>query len=264
MTRGVVSATAGVFGAFLLAAALAWTAPKPGPTAVADARRTTELRVARRDERASAPNAAPATVDPRPFPPTTNAPPSPSPPRRDVFAERAPAPAATLLARRAPVLPPFEPNLAPPILRDVAARGTSPPQAPQAPGARETTSTPPSSPQKPKPSPAPKTPPPSTGTRSGRDAAPGDGDARGRRTPNPVYPEAARAAGEEGVVVVRMRVGADGRVLDAEVVSGASSTRLRRAALDAVASWLFDPKIVGGRPVVSDVVRRFVFRLEDR
>jgi protein TonB len=74
----------------------------------------------------------------------------------------------------------------------------------------------------------------------------------------PVYPPLARAARKEGTVVVRIRIGEDGAVTDAQVVE--SVPLLDRAALDAVRQWTFAPTVVGGRAVASviDVTLDFV------
>lgn len=56
-----------------------------------------------------------------------------------------------------------------------------------------------------------------------------------------VYPEAARAQGLKGAVEVRYDVAADGRVLNAQVVSATSPGVFDEAALRAVRGWRFRP-----------------------
>jgi TonB family protein len=63
----------------------------------------------------------------------------------------------------------------------------------------------------------------------------------------PVYPDEARAAGVQGVVVVEITVDATGRVSDARVLR--SMPMLDRAALDAVKQWEFRPTVLEGSPV---------------
>ncbi len=65
--------------------------------------------------------------------------------------------------------------------------------------------------------------------------------------PAPVYPDMARAAEVEGVVVVRAMVNKEGRIEKAFVVSG--HPMLDEAALAAVRSWVFKPAMQQHRPV---------------
>lgn len=132
----------------------------------------------------------------------------------------------------------------------------APMESPTSPSAP--TSAPPSASPTPRPSDAVDSP--ADGRTGRRGATRGAG---GRSTPQPPYPREARSAGEEGEVVVRLRIGADGRVTDATVMRGDASRRLQDAVLDSVRSWTFEPAQVDGRPVASTVTRRFVFRLKD-
>lgn len=62
------------------------------------------------------------------------------------------------------------------------------------------------------------------------------------RQPAPRYPEAARRAGQEGTVVVRFSVGADGRVLAAEPSAPSPWGALNREAIRVVREqWQFMP-----------------------
>ena len=63
---------------------------------------------------------------------------------------------------------------------------------------------------------------------------------------SPVYPAAAREAKITGVVVIELRIGADGRVLDAHVQR--SIPELDQAAIDAVRQWEYVPLLVNGAP----------------
>jgi TonB family protein len=62
---------------------------------------------------------------------------------------------------------------------------------------------------------------------------------------DPIYPEAARQANVEGVVVLDVIIGPDGTVLDAHPLSGPDE--LTPAAVDAVKWWRFQPYLVNGR-----------------
>lgn len=77
--------------------------------------------------------------------------------------------------------------------------------------------------------------------------------------PEPLYPPFAREAQIEGLVVVRARVGRDGRVEEADVVR--SVPLLDATALEAVRRWTFHPARVEGRPVAVWILIPFRFRL---
>jgi periplasmic protein TonB len=59
---------------------------------------------------------------------------------------------------------------------------------------------------------------------------------------NPVYPEEAKAAGITGVVIMEATIDADGQVTDVRVLRGPEA--LRRAAVEAVRQWRFEPPAV--------------------
>jgi TonB family protein len=63
----------------------------------------------------------------------------------------------------------------------------------------------------------------------------------------PLYPQEARDAGVQGVVIIEMRVEADGRVGSARVLR--SIPLLDQAALDAVQQWEFEPTLLNGAPI---------------
>jgi TonB family protein len=64
---------------------------------------------------------------------------------------------------------------------------------------------------------------------------------------NPVYPEDAKQAGIEGIVIIESVIGKDGKMASANVVR--SIPELDAAALDAVLQWEFEPTYVKGRAV---------------
>lgn len=72
--------------------------------------------------------------------------------------------------------------------------------------------------------------------------------------PAPRYPAQAARRGVEGVVRVRVEVGADGVPTDVAVVEGSGTRELDRAALEAVRRWRFRPGVADGRPVPGSVV----------
>ncbi len=77
-----------------------------------------------------------------------------------------------------------------------------------------------------------------------------------------VYPAAARTAGIEGRVVVRYDVTVEGTVANAVVVEADPPGVFDAAALDAVRSWRFRPRVDEGEVVVGPArVSELVFRL---
>jgi Ca-activated chloride channel family protein len=77
------------------------------------------------------------------------------------------------------------------------------------------------------------------------------------RRVEPVYPDAARAAGVEGVVMLELQIAASGKVEKARVLR--SVPLLDAAAIDAVLQWVYRPTVVGGRavPVIRNVTVSF-------
>jgi periplasmic protein TonB len=64
---------------------------------------------------------------------------------------------------------------------------------------------------------------------------------------DPVYPDAAKAGGQRGSVVLQVLIGRDGAVQDAKFLQG--SLVFARAAIDAVKQWRFKPYSMNGRAV---------------
>jgi protein TonB len=64
---------------------------------------------------------------------------------------------------------------------------------------------------------------------------------------DPVYPDAAKAAGQRGSVVLQVLIGRDGTVQDAKFLQG--SLVFARAAIAAVKQWRFKPYSMNGRAV---------------
>jgi protein TonB len=76
----------------------------------------------------------------------------------------------------------------------------------------------------------------------------------------PVYPELARVARVEGIVIVDCTIDRDGRVIDARVLRG--HPLLDEAALAAVRRWVYMPSLLSGVPVpvLMTVTVRFVIQ----
>ncbi len=108
------------------------------------------------------------------------------------------------------------------------------------------------------------------GKRKGRDKGGGSGADGGTTlsarpdygvNPKPPYPLLARRRGEQGVVLLRVHVRADGEVVTAEIKQSSGSSLLDEAALQTVrVSWRFLPARLGEVSVESwvEVPIRFV------
>lgn len=80
-----------------------------------------------------------------------------------------------------------------------------------------------------------------------------DRDALPINGPAPIYPAAAQRGGEQGTVLLRVEVGADGGPDEVSLARHSGSRDLDRAALEAVRGWTFEPAIRNGEPVASSV-----------
>jgi TonB family protein len=76
----------------------------------------------------------------------------------------------------------------------------------------------------------------------------------------PVYPEVARVAVIEGVVILGVKTDEEGKVKDVIVLR--SIPLLDQAAIDAVRQWVYEPLVIDGKavPVVFTVTVRFQLR----
>jgi protein TonB len=89
-------------------------------------------------------------------------------------------------------------------------------------------------------------------------------DPRYAAAAQPPYPAAARRLGEEGSVVVHVRIGRDGKVLTSTLAQSSGSPRLDAAALaHALAHWRFTPALKDGVAVEEsrDITVRFQLAL---
>jgi len=69
------------------------------------------------------------------------------------------------------------------------------------------------------------------------------------RNPPPAYPKAELRRRREGLVILTVTVGADGRATTVSVGQSSGIAAFDRAARDAVKRWRFVPATVDGRPV---------------
>ncbi len=118
------------------------------------------------------------------------------------------------------------------------------------------------------PAPAPATPPVATVPAQAdapprvAETVPARFDAAYLNNPAPAYPPLARRMREEGKVLLRVFVTADGAAGKISVSTSSGSSRLDTAAENAVARWRFVPAKQDGRSVEAWVVVPIVFKLE--
>lgn len=65
----------------------------------------------------------------------------------------------------------------------------------------------------------------------------------------PAYPKESVVAREQGVVILKVWVAADGHPQQIEIAHSSGSPRLDEAASAAVEGWTFEPALRDGRPV---------------
>jgi len=83
------------------------------------------------------------------------------------------------------------------------------------------------------------------------------------RNPHPAYPEEARAAKQQGVVSLRVKVDASGHVVSVHVASSSGFPILDERARSTVADkWAFKPATAGGVAIPSEVVIPIRFTLD--
>ncbi|WP_332812642.1 energy transducer TonB [Sphingomonas sp.] len=78
----------------------------------------------------------------------------------------------------------------------------------------------------------------------------------------PPYPLSEQRAGNEGIVKVRVRIGADGRVVSVEKVAAASDAFFEVTQRHALRQWRFKPATLDGSAVESVKVMTVRFQLE--
>jgi protein TonB len=87
-------------------------------------------------------------------------------------------------------------------------------------------------------------------------------DADYLQNPKPVYPRISRRLAEEGTVVLRVRVSAEGAALAVELRKSSGYARLDDSAMDAVKRWRFLPARQGNEAIASWVAVPIAFKLE--
>ena len=151
-----------------------------------------------------------------------------------------------------PLRPMFEPMK--PVVRQIQEPIlTAPPEAPPSPVApvvAEQRPPPPvaQSTEPPRAPPAPVTPPRS--------------DAAYLNNPRPAYPLAARRRGDQGTVLLRVLVTAEGLAASVGLEKSSGHSSLDEAALATVKSWRFVPARQGGQAIEVPYVVPIVFKLD--
>ena len=79
----------------------------------------------------------------------------------------------------------------------------------------------------------------------------------------PAYPEIAQQRGEQGRVLLRVSVSADGAPLEVDVAQTSGFPSLDSAALSAVRQWRFVPATQAGRPVAATAEVPVRFQIEN-
>nr|WP_315260304.1 energy transducer TonB [uncultured Limnohabitans sp.] len=84
----------------------------------------------------------------------------------------------------------------------------------------------------------------------------------GAHCAKPDYPSASRRMEEEGTVTLKFLIGADGKVMQADVEKSSGFTRLDEAARNALSKCQFRPGTVDGKPEQSWASIKYTWRLE--
>jgi protein TonB len=80
--------------------------------------------------------------------------------------------------------------------------------------------------------------------------------------PEPKYPPLSRRLGEEGKVLLKVRVMPDGNPGAVDLEKSSNFERLDEAARQAVSRWRFIPAKRGDEPIEASVIVPIVFRLD--
>ena len=81
-----------------------------------------------------------------------------------------------------------------------------------------------------------------------------------KRRVEPIYPEIAREARKEGIVILEATTDVYGRVQSVRVLR--SEPLLDEAAIEAVRQWVYEPMIINGRPRAVTFTVTIIFKLQ--
>ncbi len=79
----------------------------------------------------------------------------------------------------------------------------------------------------------------------------------------PVYPEEARKAGVEGVVILEGTIDTDGNVAKVKVLKGEHES-LNKAAVEALKQWKYNPATLKGKPMPVNFTVTMKFKLDGK
>ena len=88
-------------------------------------------------------------------------------------------------------------------------------------------------------------------------------DAAYLHNPRPPYPPLSRRLGEEGKVLLRVRVSKEGQAVAVDLEKSSNFERLDDAARAVVSRWRFVPARRGDEAIEATVIVPIVFRLDD-
>lgn len=77
----------------------------------------------------------------------------------------------------------------------------------------------------------------------------------------PVYPEVAREVGIEGTVLLRLLVGEDGAVIEADIIKSNVTSTMEQAAIHSALEYKFKPAKQRNVPVKAHVALPIIFKL---
>lgn len=86
-------------------------------------------------------------------------------------------------------------------------------------------------------------------------------DASFKGNPLPTYPTMSRRLGEQGSVVLRIRITPSGAASEVQVLQSSGYTRLDRSAIEAIEQWKFIPASRDGQAVAAWYEWRWTFQL---
>ncbi|NKF22338.1 energy transducer TonB [Solimonas marina] len=107
---------------------------------------------------------------------------------------------------------------------------------------------------------APTPPPPKPAPPKAPPSFPLKVTGKGCRAPE--YPPISQRLGEEGSVVLQLKVGVDGKVTDSRIQTSSGYNRLDEAARKALSLCQFQPAIVDGQKVPAWGALKYTFRAE--
>jgi protein TonB len=163
----------------------------------------------------------------------------------------------------AKALPPPQPPVAPPEPQPAIVAPVNPTPSPTAITLPPAPAVPTPAPitVAPAPAPAPSTPAPVAAAEPAP-ISPPRFDAAYLNNPPPAYPTLSRRSGEQGKVMLRVRVTEEGRAAEVDVKTSSGSARLDEAAQAAVRQWRFVPAKQGDVAVGAWVLVPLVFKLD--